>query len=218
MQAWKFHQYARLLTISCMILVLLLMGFQSVWVLGGSASGIMLQTGLQRTRAQAIAKNALILAYRPQTEHSVAISELQNIQPLWEKTEKGLLQGDASLKLPVNKPDEVTQLVWQEQPDFLAMDTALKKILQKPDAPADPIQVEIILDHQPKYSLTLASTTAAWQRRIDDAFLHLFWIESAFSIIVFGLLTTIFVLRQVEHKNKNLYIQDDVQMEGNTNV
>jgi len=218
MRAWKFHQYARIFTISCMILTLLLMGFQSIWVVAGSASGIMLQVGLQRNRAQAIAKDVLILTYRPQAEHSTAISELQNIQPLWEKTEKGLLQGDSSLSLPVNKPDDVKQLIWQEQPDFLAMDTALKKVLQKPDAQIDPIQAQIILDHQPQYSLTLAGIHAAWQRRIDDAFLHLFWIESGLSLAIFTLLVAIFVLRQIEHRDKSLYIQDDVQTKGNTNV
>src|SRR2546430_123803 len=99
-QAKRQRIYIRIIVVFCVFLLLLLAGFQWIWVGAGSASSIMNQSGLQRTRAQAIAKDTLILAYRPESEHAQAVNELQNLLPRFEQTQKGLQVGDNSLQLP----------------------------------------------------------------------------------------------------------------------
>jgi hypothetical protein len=170
--------YIRIIVVFCVLLLLLLAGFQSIWVLAGSASGIMNQTGLQRTRAQVIAKDALILASRPEDEHAQAINELQNILPRFEQAQRGLQNGDAALQLPARVPDDVAPYVQATQSDFFAMDTAARKLLATADGHVDSIQVDIVLAHEHDYSIAMSAVVSAWQTRIDAAFLHIFEWES----------------------------------------
>lgn len=202
MNNWKLHQYARITTVFCVVLLLLLFGFQSIWVAGGSASSIMEQTGLQRTRMQLIAKDVLILENRPVAERPQAINELQIVAPLFEKTQKGLVQGDPTLKLPTSIPGDIEQLVLFSQSDFTAIDAALHVVLTYPDAPIDPIQVTVILSHEHTYTQELSQVNTAWKTKIDNAFLHLYWIESGIVFVLEALLVIIFVLRQLEHKQQ----------------
>lgn len=211
MQSWKLHQYAKLITITCMLLCLILGGFQSIWVMGGSASSIMLQVGLQRSRAQAITKDVLILLYRPQSEHVIAISELQTILPLWEKTQQGLQQGNTALQLPMNIPMDISTLTLQALPDFLAMDTAVNSIVSHTGKNIDPVQASIVLLHQPMYSETMSELEITWKQHIDDAFLHIFIIESSITGVILLLLILIFILRQIEHRNVRTTVRTDMR-------
>ncbi len=179
--------------LSCIALLILLGLFQSVWIIGGSSSGIMLQCGLQRTRMQAIAKDMLTLAYRPAIEHAQAIGELQIALPLFEQTQRGLQVGDASLALPSRVPETIQALVAIAQPDYLAIDVAARKITAHADAPVDPIELQIVLSHEHSYAMEMTQITNAWQQQIDATFLHIFWIESALTALVLILVIWIYV-------------------------
>jgi hypothetical protein len=195
--------YVRIIVIALLLILLLLGGFQSIWVFAGSASSIMVQVGLQRTRGQAIAKDVLILAYRPESEHIQAISELQNALPLFEQTQKGLQVGDSSLMLPNRIADEIVQLVAATQPDFVSIDTAVKVILAQvhahPDAPIDPTQRDIILAHEHGYVVAMSAVNSAWQARIESAFLHLYEIETGHVVVLIALIggNYFFVTRRI---------------------
>ncbi len=174
----RWRTYLRIISCFCLALLLLLAAFQSIWVFGGSASSIMLQVGLQRTRVQSIAKDVLVLQYRPVATHPQAVSELQSALPRFEKTQAGLQNGDTSLQLPTNVPGDIAPLVANTQPDYTAIDGALRQILAHIKEPIDPIEAAIILEHEHGYALAINQVSTAWQQRIDSAFLHIFWIES----------------------------------------
>lgn len=177
MQTKRLRTYVRILTMTTLVFLLLLALFQSIWVFGGSETSIMNQAGLQRTRAQAIAKDVLILAYRPTLEHPQAISELQAVLPRFEQTQTALQSGDASLQLPQHVPDDILLPLSASSSDYIALDTAARLIASHPDAPVDPVEMSIVLSHVTMYSQEMTAVVAAWQTRIDGAFLHLFWWE-----------------------------------------
>jgi hypothetical protein len=190
--------YVHMAMITCIALLIILGLFQSVWVLGGSASSIMVQCGLQRTRMQAITKDVLILAYRPTADHAQAIGELQIVLPLWEQTQKGLQVGDTTLMLPAHVPETVQALMIASQSDYLAIDTAAKKIIA--DGPVDPIQAQIILNHEHSYAVEMTQVNNAWQLQIDGAFLHIFWIESGITLLVIVLLLLLYIRSRIEDR------------------
>lgn len=182
--------YIRFIVVFCLFLLLLLAGFQSIWVLAGAGTPIMLQTGLQRTRVQSIAKNALILASRPEEEHTQAVSELQNILPRFEQAQVGLNKGDTSLQLPSHVPDDIAALVVASQSDYGAIDTATRKLLVTADGHVDLLQVDIVITHERDYSLEMTAVASAWQSHIENAFLQIFAWEMG---IVFLLLVLVLV-------------------------
>jgi hypothetical protein len=62
------------------------------------------------------------------------------------------LKGDASLDLPGNPPDSVRTALAVSQSDYLAIATAVNRLLTHPDASTpDMIQVEIVLQHERLY-------------------------------------------------------------------
>ena len=178
----KRRIYARCACVFCIVMLILLAALQSVWVLGGSASSIMLQCSVQRTRIEAAAKDVLIL--QSSQEHTQAISELQNLLPIWEHTQAGLINGDSLLQLPKNVPSNIVVLMSIAQPDYQSIDAALHVIVAHPDKQIDPIEAQIVLDHEHPYVLAMTQVVNAWKLRIDDAFMHIYLIESAMVAII----------------------------------
>lgn len=195
----RMRTYLRIISCFCLVLLLLLVAFQSIWVVGGSASSIMLQVGLQRTRVQSIAKNVQILENQPADVHPQAVSELQSALPRFEKTQAGLQNGDVSLQLPMSVPTDIALLVANTQPDYNAIDGALRQILAHIRQPIDPTEVSVILEHERGYALAINQVSAAWKQHIDSAFLHIFWIESGLVAIIITLNSIIyfFVSRRI---------------------
>lgn len=199
MQTKRLRTYVRILTITMLVLLLLLALFQAIWVFGGSETSIMNQAGLQRTRAQAIAKDVMILAYRPAAEHPQAISELQAVLPRFEQTQAGLQNGNADLSLPNHVPDDILLPLSASQSDFVALDTAARLIASHPDTSVDPVELSIVISHASMYSQDMTAVVAAWQTRIDSAFLHIFWWETGLvclTMLVIGG-KYLFVTRQI---------------------
>lgn len=202
----RLRRYLRLAITTQIILLLLLAAFQAIWVLGGSASGIMEQTGLQRTRAQNIAKDVLILAYRPADARPQAVSELQNILPRFEQTQTGLQNGNTTLQLPAHVPDNIAQLLIAAQSDYISIDSATKLILAHTDKPVDAIQLAIILNHEHGYALAMTQVDMAWKQHIDNAFAQIFWIEIGLNalLIVLNAPLYYFVSRRIiPHTHNN---------------
>src|SRR5580765_2203435 len=200
MQTQKnLHAYIQLAMIASILLLLVLGLFQSIWIYGGSETGIMTQVGLQRTRVQALAKDVQILSYRPASEHAQAINELQNVLPRFEQTQAGLQHGDDALQLPTHVPTDVAQLLIATQSDYTAIDTAVRLIIAHHDEPVDPIQRDIVLAHEHDYSTQMTLINTAWQQRIDGAFLHIFWIESGITLAALALiaLSYLFLIRRM---------------------
>ena len=113
---------------------------------------IIQQANFQLARDEFIAKDVMILAYRPVTYHSQAINELQTVLPQFQQVQVGLLNGNVVLGLPGHPPDSVKVALLSTQSDYLAIVTAVSHLLAHPDATnPDPIQVEIVLQHERLY-------------------------------------------------------------------
>lgn len=142
------------------------------------------KVNLQGALAERIDKDALILAYRPETEHAQAISELQVTLPAFEKIQAGLQGGDTSLNLPMRRPQDVQLLLLQSQSDYIALDAAAKTILAHTDSPVDPDQIAIIQQHERPYFVTMGTVAKTWEGHIEDNALGFFWTELWMSMLL----------------------------------
>lgn len=186
--AYKLRSYARAGLVTMIVLLLLLAAFQAVWVTHGSATPLLTQVGLQRTRSQRIAKDVLILAYRPSSEEkTLALNELQATLPLFQQTQAGLQAGDDSLGLPKRPPQDVQFVLIQSQLDYALFLNAAKMILAHPQQ-VDSAQVQIVLDQERSYTQTMSNVVTLWSQHIDDIFQELFDIECG---LVVALLVTV---------------------------
>jgi hypothetical protein len=154
-------------------LVLLLLTFTLPFFYNGSA--IIEQTALQSMRAQRMAKDALIMTYRPVIEHAQALSEIQNTLPLWEN-EQAVLNATVGLD---SRP-----LFTQTQPDFTSMDTALTVIVAHAQAPIDRIQVQIVLDHEQEYTQTMNQLSVLRQQHIQQSNIVASWVQIVLAVLV----------------------------------
>lgn len=111
---------------------------------------VMQQANFQLARNEFIAKDVLILEYKP-ANRSQAIGELQTVMPSFQQVQKGLLNGDITLGLPANPPDNVQAALALTQSDYLAIVTAVNHLISQPDSNPDPVQVNIVLQHERFY-------------------------------------------------------------------
>lgn len=147
--------------ISALVLALFLLVVLAAFEIFPALSGnddliVTQQANLQLARNEFIAKDVLILAYRPITNHSQAINELQTILPMLQQVQAGLRNGDSTLGLPANPPDNVKIALTATQSDYLSITIALKNILLHPDSTTvDPVQLSIILQHERSYTTSM---------------------------------------------------------------
>lgn len=153
MSVRTLHIYMIGALILTLFLLLSLVIFDCFPLLPGNDNVVIIQqANLQLARDEFISKDVLTLAYRPATYHSQAVSELQTILPQFQQVQAGLLSGNAALGLPGNPPDNVRVALLATQSDYTAITTATSHLLAHPDsASPDPIQVEIILQHERLY-------------------------------------------------------------------
>jgi hypothetical protein len=177
----------------CMIVALILLGLLALYEtipLTYQEAGIVNQIDAQAIRAQRIYSNALTLAYRPQDEHAQAVSEIQNTLPAWER-EQSELQG-----LRLN--EDMRVLVVQAQPDFVAIDTAAKKLIAQPE---DKVQVEIIAEHRRNYVLLMTQLASIYAQRIP---VRIQWFVTLGEVITGLLLVAMVSKFTIAHKERRM--------------
>lgn len=182
--------FRRIALISAVALLVILIGFQLL-PLTYNEPGLLSQTDLQATRAQRMVKDALVLAYRPTSEHAQAVSELQNTLPAWEAQQIYLLH-------TFRNPD-MQALMNQAQPDYMALDTAVKKLL---NTPTDHLQVEIIVDHERNYSLLMFQISNLLQSRLQSFNISLVIIQATITTLITTATVALFVLSRTQKKEK----------------
>lgn len=165
----RLRGFARLIRLFGVILLFLLLGFQSIPVAAGIDADAINAAGIQRTRAEVFAKDALILQYRPVDTHVQAINDLQVTLPLFEQEQQALA---------IDVRPDVQIVAATERPDFLAIDTAVRAILARPDGPVDPVEVSIILQHDRQYVATENSIVLILTQAAEHKAWSLFWIET----------------------------------------
>lgn len=135
----------RIILIARVVLVLILLLLLLLPIIKAPSNALR-NASLQQARVERIAKDVLILEYRPTSEHSQAVSELQDTLPVWQQEQTSLATfNDAQVQL----------LLLQSQSDYTPMTAALQKILATPTSQIDPVQVSIILQHEHDYAVTL---------------------------------------------------------------
>ncbi len=157
MKAKILNAYMISALVLALFLLVVLAAFEIFPALSGNDDLIVTQqANLQLARNEFIAKDVLILAYRPITNHSQAINELQTILPMLQQVQAGLRNGDSTLGLPANPPDNVKIALTATQSDYLSITIALKNILLHPDSTTvDPVQLSIILQHERSYTTSM---------------------------------------------------------------
>lgn len=161
------HSKVQILGVFGVLLILISIGFGVFPLMPNDTLDVIRLIARQRTLEQLIAKDTLILAYRPTDDHVQAISELQNTLPAWEKVELGLQNGDASLGISPNLPGNIKLLLLQAQSDFTGIDASAHYILAHPD-PVDQTQLSIVLQHERAYSVTMFQVNTLFNDYIQE--------------------------------------------------
>jgi hypothetical protein len=152
------------------------------------------QISMQRTRVELIVKDVLILAYRPKVDHAQAISQLQIVLPGWENTQDGLQTGNRNLGIPANLPDEIASAIDMTTPDYLAIKTAAETILRDKDQPVDPIQMDIILQHERDYLLAMSQVGTLYQQNAEARNVQLYWIKIGLNFALLALAVVFWII------------------------
>jgi len=173
--------YQRVALVVAVVLLLLLVGAQLLPLIYNVPS-LVVQTTLQGTRAQRIAKDALVLEYRPAGEHAQAINEIQNSLPIWEaqQTYLSTLQSSA-----------VQTLMAQAQPDYLAIDTAARNLLAHTN---DTTQTNIIVQHERNYTLVMNQLSQLIQDRIQEFKVDVIIIQCVITVLELATVIGLFLL------------------------
>jgi hypothetical protein len=168
----KFRVFTRAIIISCVLLVLILSGFQAI-ALSSYSSDQTNTIQQQGAISQRIAKNVLLMAYMPSRKVN-AVNELQNVLPNFEAGQK---------VIPL-LPATAQNILIETNPDYQDIDTAVKKILSTPDKPVDPLQAQIILDHERAYYLSISQAVAALKTNTNSHKTGLLMIELFIDVLL----------------------------------
>ena len=133
----KFRLLTRIIMPSCIVLLLLLAGFQAL-PLSHYEVNYLNSAETQRVRSQILVKSALTLAYRPAAEHSQAISDMQVVLPLFIQEQQAL---------NANRSADVQQAVQLARSDYSALVSSSQSIIAHADKPIDRLQVDILVAH-----------------------------------------------------------------------
>jgi hypothetical protein len=181
-----------------LFLLLALIGFEILPITNGNDDlVVMQQANFQLARNEFIAKDALVLAYRPATYHSQAISELQVQLPVFQQVQMGLLHGDSLLGLPAAS-DGAHNALLAAQPDYLAIVAALKALVSHPDGAPDPIYVDGIMQHEGLYVAAMYQVVTLLQQDAEARKMQFFVIKMTLA----GLMALAVILKYTQLTRK----------------
>lgn len=135
----------------------------------------------QMTRSQAIVKDVLVLAYRRDKQddaYTTAASELQGIMPTFQQEENYLAT--------IQRSDLQTPIAALNA-DYAPMVGALKIILPRISQPIDPLQVDILLQHEHDYLLGMNQIIIQMIQDLDGIDQQIITISDAILIVILGL-------------------------------
>lgn len=147
-------RYIAALLLIALLVITANLGTQSLIDKQSHDSRIINLAGKQRMLSQKITKYIYQLPFASsELEEHQMLAELQTSLNLWERTHKGLQEGDLELELPGNNPKEVQRLFDAIQDEQVTILNAAKKIVEmtadeKPDALIKPYR-EIIKKEEP---------------------------------------------------------------------
>jgi hypothetical protein len=145
----------------------------------------------QSTLSQQLAKVASTFFVRTDPAgRSSRTAEMRSTLNLFETEHRGLINGDATLGLTGNNSPEVKQLFNSIQPDFDAITTATKNILNKidrnnavPNTDLEP-DVNSLLSHEANFMTITSTITAQYQHEAENRVTNLKVQELVLTVVI----------------------------------
>jgi hypothetical protein len=166
-----FRTFARVMKI---LLMVLLIGFELVPSLSGGDAQYINQTALQLTRSQVLVNSAYALIYRPAAEQAQALHDMQHVLPAFEHEQALLL---------TNPTADVQALLHLINVDYLSLVGAAHAIIAHPEAATTPIQVNIIVEHEYNYVVSMNSLLPILVSHFNERNIQLFIIQIIIEIL-----------------------------------
>jgi hypothetical protein len=141
----KIRYIVRALLTFVIGMTILIVGYESYLMLNSDKTYIYVVQ--QQIATQQIAKDAVIVEYMSGNNKALALSELQSTLNTFETNENFIMNSQNS--------DNVIPLLKTSVVDYQAIDVAVRNIDNS--AKVDPVQIQIILDHQRPYFTTLST-------------------------------------------------------------
>jgi hypothetical protein len=191
MRFLRAYTWAKSILIAIFLLFLVTLALFSVVI---RPYDIIQSANTQRVRGQLIAKDALILESSSNTSvWPQAISELQDTSPLWHQEEAYLLSLHTS---------NINAVMVAGNADYIAINQALAIILAH-RAPADPVQVAIILQHERAYSIEMSQVATLMLQDLDGIQQQIF----IFCLIIYTVVMALtiadpFIIRRYLRENQ----------------
>ncbi len=158
------------------VLVCVLVGLEIVPLGAGNQTEYLHQAVLQRTRCEQFANSALVLAYRPATEHPAALSDIQVILPLFQQ-EQAILLADTNADVHAQAQEARTE--------YQMMSTAVQTLAANPDAAVDPGLVTTIVSQTPGCLAVMGGIVLAVQHHMEQQATLIFSAEVAIETVLF---------------------------------
>lgn len=169
--------YAWIAFLTKIILLLLLMGFLSLPFFTGNPLAVLQQIEEQRAREATLAKDTLVLADVHDASLQInAQAEFQSTLILWQKTQNGIANGDASLSLSGNLPESVSTFYSHASTFYTQLLPAYDQVLNHHN-PADSVQVQIILRNDQPYRNALSDVEVVYLQELIVQWLRLYFLE-----------------------------------------
>lgn len=158
-----------------LFLLLVLAGFQAIPILTGDDAQYVFQAEAQKERCSLFVTSALTLEYRPISEHTQALSDMQVTLPLFQQQQAFLLTNPL--------PDVQAQLQVSHAA-YLAIVAAVSSVTTYTTHKVDQIQVNIIMQNNRDYLKTIGDLIMLLQQHEILEAQHLFFIELFIEILL----------------------------------
>lgn len=180
-----FRVLVRIVEALAFLTIFVLMALQSVPLTFTNNDVALHYATEQQAISQRIAKDTLILQYGSPSDHIQAISELQNMLPTWESDQKNLQSS--------HLPDVSQTLFVSSNTNYVAIDTAVRAILVRPQGPIDAVQAQIIRSQEHSYFIAVSQVANDLLQQEKASKQTLFFIEEGVCVILLAIKVT-FVL------------------------
>jgi hypothetical protein len=168
----------RIMIVCTLVILLLLGGFEYIPLASGNDLQLLSLLSSQEWVSQRIVKDVLIMDAGTTVQRTQAVNELQNELPFWENNQTAIKNGNVAVEIQV--------LFASTNADFTSMDTAAKKILATPDRAPDPVELQIVLDHERAYFINETQMVNIIQQKMLLRTQWLFGIEITLGALVFA--------------------------------
>lgn len=178
-----FRVFVRTMIAVTIGLLILLACFEYIPLTSGNDLQLLSLFTSQEWLSQRITKDALTMLYVTPTiptspSHVQAVNELQNMLPIWEANQQAIKDSNLTVDIQV--------LFTSTNADYKDIDTAARVIIANPDLKADPIQVQIIRDHERAYFVNAAQIVTILQQKESLRVAWLFGIEVTLGALMCG--------------------------------